>query len=343
MGWETTRTMTKLARIRLTVALAYAVATIGLAVSPARAEEIVVSNYGTGSGGFPYAICLEKGFFKQEGLDITGVISSEGGGTTVRNMIAGGAVYSEMNPAAFISAVQQGAKLRMISDNVPLIAGMVWAVKPDSPIKTLADIKGHKLGYTNPKSTSQGLSYGLLQAAHLTVQDVELVKTGGFGEGVAAVDLGIIDIAPVPDTVWLRSQGKLRAIAASEDVLPALSNVVGVATIAATETQGDKLRAILRARRNAVRFMYAHPDEAADIAARAYRLDPGAVRIMLARQLKVNVAGRPYFNEGRFYLGGIDRMLEMQVNVGAVTGAFDVRKVIDMRFLPEDLQEPSQD
>jgi hypothetical protein len=33
----------------------------------------------------------------------------------------------------------------------------------------------------------------------------------------------------------------------------------------------------------------------------------------------------------------------MQVNVGAVTGAFDVRKVIDMRFLPEDLQEPSQD
>ncbi len=313
---------------------------LGLSLTPALAEEIAVSNYGTGSNAFPWAVVLEGGFFKKEGLDITGIISSEGGGTTVRNMVAGGAVFGEMNPAAFISAVQQGAKLRMISDDIPLIAGLVWAVKKDSPIKTLADIKGHKIGYTNPKSTSQGLAFGLLTAARLGVSDVELVKTGGFGEGVAAIDIGLIDIAPVPDTLWLRAQAKLRTIATSEEVLPALSNVVGVATIAATETQGEKLRAILRAHREAVRFMYSHPDEAADMIAKVYRLDPGDMRTMLARLIKVKVDGRVYFNEGRFYLDGIRRMLKMQENVGAVTGTYDLDASIDMSFLPDDLQEP---
>jgi len=320
--------------------LACLLAVAGLSLAPARAEEIVVSNYGTGSNAFPWAVVLEKGLFKQEGLAITGIISSEGGGTTVRNMVAGGAAFGEMNPAAFISAVQQGAKLRMISDDVPLIAGMVWAVKKDSPIHTLADMKGHKLGYTNPKSTSQGLMFGLLTAAKLQVSDVELVKTGGFGEGVAALDLGLIDVAPVPDTLWLRAQAKLRPIARSEDVLPSLSNVVGVATIAATETQGEKLRAILRAHRKAVQFMYSNPDEAADMIAKQYRLDPGDMRQMMARLIQVKVDGRPYFNEGRFYLDGIARMLKMQENVGAVTGTYDLMKSIDMGFLPADLQEP---
>src|SRR5450432_1940936 len=143
-------------------ALAFAISTL-----PVSAEEIAVSNYGTGSNAFPWAVVLEGGFFKKEGLDISGIISSEGGGTTVRNMVAGGAVFGEMNPAAFISAVQQGAKLRMISDDIPLIAGLVWAVKPNSPIHVLADMKGHKIGYTNPKSTSQGLAFGLLTAAKL--------------------------------------------------------------------------------------------------------------------------------------------------------------------------------
>jgi NitT/TauT family transport system substrate-binding protein len=307
---------------------------------PALAEDIAVSNYGTGSNAFPWAVVLAKGYFKEEGVDISGIISSEGGGTTVRNMVAGGAVFGEMNPAAFISAVQQGAKLKMISDDIPLIAGLVWAVKKDSPIKTLADIKGHKIGYTNPKSTSQGLAFGLLTAAKLNVSDVELVKTGGFGEGVAAIDVGLIDIAPVPDTLWINARTKLRPIAASEDVLPALSNVVGVATIAATETQGDKLRGILRAHRKAVQFMYSNPDEAADIIAKAYRLDPTEMRAMLARLVKVKVDGRPYFNEGRFYLDGIARMLKMQENVGAVTGTYDLPAAIDMRFLPADLQQP---
>jgi len=45
------------------------------------AEQIVVSNYGVAANGMPYAIAMEKGFFKEEGADVSGILSSSGGGT----------------------------------------------------------------------------------------------------------------------------------------------------------------------------------------------------------------------------------------------------------------------
>ena len=138
---------------RASIALAFA-----RCRSPHSAEEIVVSNYGVSTNGMPYAVAMAKGFFKQQGADVTGIISSDGGGTTVRNMLGGNLAYGEINPTATVIAIQQGADLKIVSDNVLTVAEFVWAVKPDSPIKTVADLKGKKIGYTNPRSTSQALA-----------------------------------------------------------------------------------------------------------------------------------------------------------------------------------------
>ena len=59
----------------------------------AHAEEIAVGNYGVSANGMPFGVALVKGYFKEEGLDITGLISSAGGGTSLRNMLAGGGVH----------------------------------------------------------------------------------------------------------------------------------------------------------------------------------------------------------------------------------------------------------
>jgi hypothetical protein len=77
-----------------------------------------------------------------------------------------------------VSAILAGADLKIISDNVLTVAEFVWAVKPESSIKTVKDFKGKKIGYTNPRSTSQALARMLLQAGGYTEADAELVKTG---------------------------------------------------------------------------------------------------------------------------------------------------------------------
>jgi NitT/TauT family transport system substrate-binding protein len=169
----------------------------------ASAEEIAVGNYGVSANGMPFGVALVKGYFKDEGLNITGLISSAGGGTSLRNMLAGGGVpYGEVNPGVVVSAILAGADLKIISDNVLTVAEFVWAVKPDSPIKSIKDFKGKKIGYTNPRSTSQALDLMLLQAAGLKESDAVLVKTGGFGEGIAALDAGLIDVAAITEPLW---------------------------------------------------------------------------------------------------------------------------------------------
>ena len=310
----------------------------GMFAAAAAAQEIVVSNYGVSANGMPFAIAMEKGYFKDEGINVTGIITSAGGGTTLRNMLAGKAPYGEVNPVVVVSAVQQGADLRIISDNVSTVAEFVWAVKPDSPIKSVKDFKGRKLGYTNPRSTSQALANLLLQSAGLKAEDVELVKTGGFGEGIAALDQGLIDVTPMPEPLWSKYKGKYRAVVVASEALPPLGNVVGVTTAETAAKNGDFIRAVIRARRKAVQFMKANPDEAGDIVAKAYNLDREVARSAV-RSLTTSVTkGVPYWGEGQIQLEGLKRTIEAQKAVGAISGDVDWGKLIDTQFLPNDLK-----
>jgi NitT/TauT family transport system substrate-binding protein len=238
-----------------------------------------------------------------------------------------------------VSAVLQGADLRIISDNVSTVAEFVWAVKPDSPIKTVKDLKGKKFGYTNPRSTSQALANLILQGAGLKPdQDVELVKTGGFGEGVAALDRGLVDIVPIPEPLWSKYKDKYRAVVVASETLPPLGNVVGVTTVEGAAKNEKFIRAVIRARRKAVQFMKTNPDEAADIIAKAYNLERDVARSAVRNLVKSTTKGVAYWSEGDIHLEGLKRMIEAQKAVGAITGEVDFGKIIDTRFLPDDLK-----
>src|ERR1700742_3703304 len=71
-----------------------------IAQTPAMADEISVTQWGQSLYGAPFAVGMEKGLFKKAGIDITGVIGSGGGGTTVRNILASPTPYGEVALAA---------------------------------------------------------------------------------------------------------------------------------------------------------------------------------------------------------------------------------------------------
>ena len=314
-------------------------ASLAAGTATIRAEEIAVGNYGVSANGMPFGVALVKGYFKEEGLNITGLISSAGGGTSLRNMLAGGGVpYGEVNPGVVVSAILAGADLKIVSDNVLTVAEFVWAVKPDSPIKSIKDFKGRKIGYTNPRSTSQALARMLLQSGGYSESDAELVKTGGFGEGIAALDSGQIDVAAITEPLWSKVKNKYRAVVVASETLPPLDNVVGVTTVEMAEKKGDFIRAVIRARRKAVIFMREHPDEAAAIVAKEYNIDLDVAKSAVRNLTTSKTKGVPYWGEGEIHLDGLKRMIEAQRSVGAISGEVDYGKIIDTRFLPDDLK-----
>jgi NitT/TauT family transport system substrate-binding protein len=314
-------------------------AAVALCALPARAEQIAVGNFGVAANGMPFGVALTKGYFKEEGIDVSGIITSAGGGTSLRNMLAGGVPYGEVNPGVVISAIQQGADLKIISDNVLTVAEFIWATKKDSPINSIKDLKGKKIGYTNPRSTSQGLAMLLLTQAGFKPDDAELVRTGGFGEGVAALDTGMIDVAPMAEPVWSKFKDKYKPVAVASEILPPLDNVVGVTTANMAAEKGDFIRAVIRARRKAVEFMYKNPDEAGDIVAQHYNLEPAIARAAVRNLTSSRTNGIPYWGTGQIHLAGLKRMIEVQRMVGAIKGEVDFDKIIDTQFLPDDIME----
>jgi len=328
---------TAMARSVRSLALA---AVLGLTgVAAASAEEIVVSNYAQTTNGMPFSVAMEKGFFKEFGVTVTGILSSDGGGTTIRNLLGGKLAYGEAAVGAVVSAVQGGADLRIISGNVHTVAEFAWLVMPNSPVKSLKDIKGKKLGYTNPRSTSQALQVLMLEREKFQTSDVELIRTGGFGAGLTALELNGIDVMVVADPLWTLNPGKFRIIAEATDVLPPLSNVVGVTTGEAARTRGDFIRGVIRARRKAVDYMLANVPESSRIIAKAYNLDPGVtekvVNNLIASEKK---GGIPYWGPGDLRIDTMDNMIRAQKLVGALEGEADWSKLVDESFLPDDLK-----
>ena len=135
-----------------------------------RAIDLTVTHFGTGLYGVPFAVAKEKGWFKSEAkLDVTGFITSAGGGTTIRNALASDIPYGEVALPAAIAAIQQGVELTIVHGGVLSVADQVWITrKDDESIKKFSDLKGKKLGYSSPKSVTDILTSMMIDANGLT-------------------------------------------------------------------------------------------------------------------------------------------------------------------------------
>ena len=87
---------------------ALAMATAALAAPPAQAERLAISEYGKITSSLPWAVAFKKGYLNQDGLDITEIVSSAGGGGGLRNLLASGMGVGQVGTTTVISAINQG-------------------------------------------------------------------------------------------------------------------------------------------------------------------------------------------------------------------------------------------
>src|SRR5260370_27262220 len=100
--------------MRTRARLAAAVTAAAFAAPPACAAKITVSQYGRLVATLPWAVALQKNMFKEAGLDIDGITAGAGGGTSLRNMLAGGLPYAERATSAAIAGSPAGVELKAL-------------------------------------------------------------------------------------------------------------------------------------------------------------------------------------------------------------------------------------
>ncbi|MBV8839325.1 MAG: ABC transporter substrate-binding protein [Alphaproteobacteria bacterium] len=303
----------------------------------ARSETITVTHWGSAFYGAPYAVAMAKGFFKKRGVDVTGILTSAGGGTSVRNTLAGDLPFGEVALPAAILAINSGQPIKMISGGVESVADILWITQPDSPFNSIKDLAGKKVAFTSPGSVTNMLILMCLKAAGMKPSDVKLLPAGDNGANLAAVLNRAVDAAMNGEPLYSENKSKIKPVFWSKDCFPPeMTQTVGITTTEFAATGGDKLRAILEARREGVEYIIKNPDESADIVAKAYNGDPKLYRDVFRHFVEIK-----YFGDGRFNFQGMNRMAEGMQLVGTLKAPPDWKAMIDPHFLPKELM-PTQ-
>jgi NitT/TauT family transport system substrate-binding protein len=277
---------------------------------------------------------MEKGFFRAHGVDITGILTAAGGGTAVRNTMAGDIPFGEVSLAAAVQAIRSGQKLSIVAAGTQSVADQLWLVKLDSPLHGIKDLVGKKIAYTSPSSVSNMIILMALKANGMSAQDVHLVPAGDLGANLSAVSSGAVDAGFGDELLLQQNTSLVRPVFYVRDVMsPRMMQTVMVTDTDYARTHPEVIRGLITARREGLAYMAEHPDEAADITARAYNNpDPSLFRVHMRDLLKEN-----YWSDGRFDYQGMNHMVEGLQITGQLKGDVDWSKLVDTSYLPADL------
>jgi len=176
----------------------------------------------------PLTVAEQLGYFKAEGLDLK-IVDFSGGSQALRALVGGSA---DVVSGAFehtINMQPKGQKLRavVLMGRAPQI---VLGINPKTMphFKTVADLKGKKIGVTAPGSSTNVMANFVLAKAGLKPSDVSIIGVGAGAGAVAALRSGQIDaLANLDPVISLLTRSKDLVIVSDTRIVAEADKVFG--------------------------------------------------------------------------------------------------------------------
>ncbi|MBL8332718.1 MAG: ABC transporter substrate-binding protein, partial [Rubrivivax sp.] len=272
-----------------------AVATLAAAPALLRAQPLEKPRVSIAVGGrnllyyLPLTIAEQRGYFKAEGLDV-GIVDFAGGSQALRAVVGGSA---DVVSGAFehtVNMQHKGQRLRafVLQGRAPQIVLGV-STRTMASYRTVADLKGRKIGVTAPGSSTHVMTNFILAKAGLKPADVSIIGVGATQGAVAAMRSGQIDAISNLDPVitLLQRSGDLRIVSDTRVVAEAdkvFGGPMPAACLYAPQAFIDRNPATVQALANAIVradkwIQTAGPSEIINAVPEAYLLGDRAVYI----------------------------------------------------------------
>ena len=299
---------------------------------------ITVSTHPLLDFSVPIFVGIQQGFFEKEGVQIDEIVSSEGGGTTVRNILTGGLDMGLVSFPAVLQVNLAGAPLKIVEGGERIVTTHTLVVAENSKIGSLKEAidQGATIGYSSPGSVTQALLMLNLQRMGIDAAKVKTRPTGGLGGGFTAVRGGGLEVTSAIEPVLSVSGKGLKVIHRHTDHVKKFQQMVWVVNPKFAESNPDAVAAFLRARVSAVNWIAANPEQAAALWAEKADIAPAAT--LATMKAVVNTAGiKAYYGTG-FDQEAMETAVQSMRTLGTLKPDATIKwaEILDQSKLPKE-------
>jgi NitT/TauT family transport system substrate-binding protein len=305
----------------LAVSLLMVVGSLELPQADAR---IVVGVSTVNVAFLPIYLTQDKGFFKDEGLDVL-VVMFNAGATNLQAMIGGDVQIMAGGVPETVLARASGVDIKnfwAISNLMP------FQIYGSPKLKSLKDGKGKKFAISRFGSLSEFLTRSALRRSGVDPKDVTMLQIGATPARFTTLATGIVDAT----ILWFPVTERARAVGMNKlfdlkDIYPNWTNVGFIAREAWLAKEKDQAARFLRAYQRGVK----HTRENRDDGIKALRKYVGLDAAEAAAGYDEYRDSFPL--DGRILDAGISATVEQEIESGRLKGKISLSEMIDNSFI----------
>ena len=309
--------------------LALVLAMVALASSAQAADSIRVGKAVPFAWTFtPIDVGIEVGIFAKHGLELT--VTGFAGDARLQQGLDSDSVDFGLGSGPGMGFLAKGVPAKAVAAMAGAPMNMSMVVSYNSPIKTLDDLKGKKVGITTVGSLTDWLLKRVVADKKWAPTDVTAVTVGGMDSTKAALKTGQIDgvVIALELGYALEAAKEWRVVSPLASFAPDFHTHVIYARDELIANKPETVERFLRAWFETIAFMRANKDRTVEITAKVLNLDSAVIARVYDEQIKI------FTSDGRFDPKALVVIRQSLVEMGILQQVPDDAVMFTTRFLP---------
>jgi NitT/TauT family transport system substrate-binding protein len=304
----------------------------GIASLPLKAHSADAVRIGKAvSSSFPFAgleLGKEQGIWASEGIDIQ--ISAFRGDAQLQQAFSAGALDFGLGSGPAMGYVVKGVPARAVASIAEEPRNMSVVVTNNSPVKTIDDLKGKRIGVTTAGALTDWLARRLAVNKGWGPEGVEVVPLGEMRTRLAAMKSGELDasVTATEESLQLQEQGVGRMLMTFGDAVPDFHTHVMFAADALRQNNPDLVRRVLRAWFKIAAFM--RTDRAATVKSVAKTMGLSETVVDMAYDEEIKMLS----HDGSFSPKALEVIRVSLKDIGILEQVPEAKDLYDAGFTP---------
>lgn len=277
----------------------------------------------------PLHVAQKMGFWKKFGLDVN--ISILRGDAQLQQALASGSIDIGVGGGPGIGLLAKGVPAKAIAATTGSPGDMGLIIPANSPIKSVKDLKGKRIGVSSAGSLTYWLAKKIAQKEGWSPNDIHTVALGDFASNVAGMKSGAADaiIFGVEAGYQLETKKAGRLLMTFANIVPNFESHVAFASDSVIKKRPDVVRRFLKAWFYTVRWMASHKQQSVRIAVDYTKFAPGVMAKTFDKVMPT------MSRDGKFDPKALAVLSQSFVDLGILTKKPNMAKLMDTEFLPK--------